>query len=316
MTISDYTYLLQNPQRISAEQVHDVTSVIEEFPYFQSAKAIYLKALKNKESFKYNSQLKKTAAYTTDRSVLFEYITSKEFLQNKISEQIKSNKEHLKAIEINDFEDLSIHKSVIIDDALKQHLKDSAPTLDPFLFEEKKDTSESSLSETPSKPKQQTPEEQLQIGKPLEFDKQEKHSFAQWLQLTSYQPIVREEEGEEKTEAKANSTSKASPEEKPPKASKKEVDKLSKFDLIDKFIQANPKITPAKKEAPLFNLANAQNTQSDTLMTETLARIYLEQKNYDKAIQAYKILSLKYPEKSGFFADQIQAVKELKKQNK
>jgi hypothetical protein len=316
MTISDYTYLLQNPQNISAEQVHDVTSVIEEFPYFQSAKAIYLKALKNKESFKYNLQLKKTAAYTTDRSVLFEYITSKVFLQNKISEQIKSNKEHLKAIEIDDFEDLSIHKSVIIDDALKQHLKDSAPTLDPFLFEEKKETSESesSLSKTPSKPKLQTPEEQLQIGKPLEFDKEEKHSFAQWLQLTSYQPIVREEE--EKTEAKADSTTEAQLEEELSKTSKKEADKLSKFDLIDKFIQANPKITPAKKEAPLFNLANAQNSQSDTLMTETLARIYLEQKNYDKAIQAYKILSLKYPEKSGFFADQIQAVKELKKQNK
>ena len=53
----------------------------------------------------------------------------------------------------------------------------------------------------------------------------------------------------------------------------------------------------------------------ETLMTETLARIYLEQKNYKSAIQSYKILSLKYPEKSGFFADQIQAVKELQKQN-
>jgi hypothetical protein len=50
-------------------------------------------------------------------------------------------------------------------------------------------------------------------------------------------------------------------------------------------------------------------------MTETLARIYLEQKNYEKAIQSYKILSLKYPEKSGFFADQIQAIKEIQEQN-
>ena len=50
-------------------------------------------------------------------------------------------------------------------------------------------------------------------------------------------------------------------------------------------------------------------------MTETLARIYLEQKNYKKAIQSYKILSLKYPEKSGFFADQIKAVKELQEKN-
>ena len=40
-------------------------------------------------------------------------------------------------------------------------------------------------------------------------------------------------------------------------------------------------------------------------MTETLARIYLEQKKYDNAIKAYQILILKYPEKSGFFADRF-----------
>ena len=49
-------------------------------------------------------------------------------------------------------------------------------------------------------------------------------------------------------------------------------------------------------------------------MTETLAKVYLEQKKYKKAIQAFKILSLKYPEKSGFFADQIRKVKNLKKE--
>ena len=63
-------------------------------------------------------------------------------------------------------------------------------------------------------------------------------------------------------------------------------------------------------------MAKSRMMQPESLMTETLARIYLEQKNYDKAIQAYNILSLKYPEKSGFFADQIQAVKELQEQNK
>ena len=57
-------------------------------------------------------------------------------------------------------------------------------------------------------------------------------------------------------------------------------------------------------------------SQPEALMTETLARIYVEQKNYSSAIQSYKILSLKYPEKSGFFADQIKALKELQEQNK
>jgi len=42
-----------------------------------------------------------------------------------------------------------------------------------------------------------------------------------------------------------------------------------------------------------------------------LARVYLEQKNYSKAIQAYKILILKNPEKSGLFADRIEEIKNL-----
>ncbi|NQX86186.1 MAG: hypothetical protein HRT67_09835 [Flavobacteriaceae bacterium] len=311
MRISEFTHLLHNPQEITDQQVLDINSVITEFPYFQSARALYLKALKNKESFKYNLQLKKTAAYTTDRSVLFEYITSPFFLQNKISEQIKSNSAHLMGLEINDFEDISIYKNVILDDSLNQHLKDSAPTLDPFLFKEKKKTPTSEAQKKPSDslPKQQTPEAQLQIGTPLEFNTHEKHSFTQWLQLTSYKPIVRTDENQPEKQT-------SSSEDTLLKISKKEANKRSKFDLIDKFIQANPKITPTKKEAPIHNIANLQSSQSETLMTETLARIYLEQKNYDKAIQAYNILSLKYPEKSSLFADQIQAVKELKKQNK
>jgi hypothetical protein len=50
-------------------------------------------------------------------------------------------------------------------------------------------------------------------------------------------------------------------------------------------------------------------------MTETLAKVYLEQKKYNKAIQAYEILILKYPEKSSFFADQINEIKNLQQNN-
>jgi hypothetical protein len=35
----------------------------------------------------------------------------------------------------------------------------------------------------------------------------------------------------------------------------------------------------------------------------------MSQNNFDKAIQSYNILSLKYPEKSSYFADQIKKLK-------
>jgi hypothetical protein len=48
---------------------------------------------------------------------------------------------------------------------------------------------------------------------------------------------------------------------------------------------------------------------NDDLTTETLAKIYIDQGHYERAIQAYKILCLKYPKKSGFFANQIKIIK-------
>ena len=303
MNTSDFTYLLQHPQSISAKQISDVRSVIDEFPYFQSARAIYLKGLKDKESFKYNQELKTSAAYTTDRSVLFDFITSEEFKQNDISEQIKLNVEHLKGIEINDLEDISVKHSVVIDDALREQIKETEPVLDPALFEAKPteivDFKEPIIEVVPSEI-EQTPEEKLEIGKPLSFDKTEMHSFSEWLKITSFKPIIRDTEDEKLEEKRGTSDSK----------------KAEKFDLIDKFIQKNPKISPIKQDVQQHNIAKERMIQPESLMTETLARIYLEQKNYKKAVQAYKILSLKYPEKSGFFADQIQAVKDLQEQNK
>jgi hypothetical protein len=87
--------------------------------------------------------------------------------------------------------------------------------------------------------------------------------------------------------------------------------KKKKFDLIDKFIADNPKIKP-QKDVPKIAIGDSVKFDKKELMTETLAKVYLEQKKYKKAIQAYKILSLKYPEKSGFFADRIKAVQRLK----
>jgi uncharacterized protein HemY len=44
-------------------------------------------------------------------------------------------------------------------------------------------------------------------------------------------------------------------------------------------------------------------------MTETLAHLYWKQKKYGEAKKAFKILSLKYPEKSSLFADCIKQIK-------
>ncbi len=89
--------------------------------------------------------------------------------------------------------------------------------------------------------------------------------------------------------------------------------------LIDKFLstaQGPVKLEKNKQEnqisTPNNQLIAKSVTESDDLITETLALIYQKQKKYDKAIEAFQKLSLKYPEKSVYFASQIKELEKLK----
>ena len=84
-------------------------------------------------------------------------------------------------------------------------------------------------------------------------------------------------------------------------------DKLS---IINQFIENDPKISPVKKSENTISQIKFDD-YTDDLMTETLAKVLVKQKKYKKAIRAYKILSLKYPEKNVLFATQIEKIKNL-----
>jgi len=312
LNTTHFIELLQNPQYIGNAETNKLEELVQIYPYCQSARALYLKGLKQKESVSYNKVLKTTAAYTTDRSVLFDYITSETFNQNEISLAIKHNSEHIKSLIVHQYDDISVNKSVSIDEALKQHIKNTEGVLDPNLFENKipfersfKSEEEKNI-EVKDQNTEKAPEKILKLGQPLSFEKNETHSFAEWLKLTSFKPIDRSKESEVKSEKKIKTK-----ENRP--LTDSHIDR--KFELIDKFLKNNPKIIPPKERSKNEPI-NLVQPSSDVLMTETLARIYLEQKNYEKAIQSYRILSLKYPEKSGFFADQIKAVEQLQENNK
>ncbi|SFG61023.1 hypothetical protein [Pedobacter insulae] len=79
--------------------------------------------------------------------------------------------------------------------------------------------------------------------------------------------------------------------------------------LIDSFIKNDPQIKALKPEQ--INTENkAKKSAEDNydLVSETLASIYIEQMLYHKAIDTYEKLSLKFPEKSRYFADLIQSL--------
>ena len=84
--------------------------------------------------------------------------------------------------------------------------------------------------------------------------------------------------------------------------------------LIDKFVETEPRISKPKREEFFSPVQSAKESliENDEIVTETLARVYLEQAHYDKAIAAYEKLSLKFPQKSSFFASQIKLIYDLK----
>lgn len=74
-------------------------------------------------------------------------------------------------------------------------------------------------------------------------------------------------------------------------------------ELIEKFIQESPQISPVK--AAFFSpsqVGKMSLLEDESFVTETLAGVYEQQGHFKKAATAYKNLMLKYPEKSTYFA--------------
>ncbi|MDB4031373.1 hypothetical protein N9462_00130 [Flavobacteriaceae bacterium] len=279
MQVSRFTDLLEKPLEIIQESdLSALRQIVETYPYFQAARGMELIGLKNANSFKYNAALKKHAAYTSDRSWLFEIITQEAFnSQTKVKKAPQT----------------SLSKET---DLAKQGAEPSEiPTITQKYTEEDY-TEQTSDKKNDSQQVKEANFSSLELGKPLEFNKNDRYSFEEWLQLSAKNSV------ENKTETSIVKTS-----DTPKKA--------AKMAQINAFIATNPKMSTPLTNPEEITIKDAQKINKEALMTETLARVYLEQKKYKKALQAYKILSLKYPEKNSFFAGQIKVVQKLIKEN-
>ena len=128
--------------------------------------------------------------------------------------------------------------------------------------------------------KGKTKSKKLNIGTPIKFQEEDEYSFSEWMKITKIKKIKRKDS----------------------------------MELIDDFLDKNPTIVAKKNNffSP-HKTAKSSLTENNDLVTETLAKVYLEQGHFNKAIESYKKLSLKYPKKSSFFANQIKLINQLRK---
>ncbi len=206
---------LKHPELLDETTLLPLKELIDDFPYFQTARTLYLKNLHNINSYKFDAELKKHAIYIGNRKQLYQLLI----------QPVKQKKDEFELLPIdpNSFED-------------------SLP------FNLNLQTSEYKL------------EEKKEIEKEVDFEKKDKRT-----------------------------------------------------ELIDKFIESSPSIKPKinQQEKKTKTVIEQKTEVSNTLITDTLAKIYIQQKHYEKAIDSYKKLILKFPEKNAYFASQIEKINQL-----
>nr|WP_237717486.1 hypothetical protein [Myroides injenensis] len=196
MNTEQIKYLLHNPEYVAGNDAVILKELLLEYPYFQSVRSLYLKSLYLQKSSLYNSELKITAAHTLDRDILFEFITSQEFISYKpiqLDSEEEIETQPISSLEIKQDDILPSNQQkediTIVNQTVEQDNTDKITTEENHSQEE-----ENSIKEI---------EEKLNIGKPLTFSEDEKFSYQEWLKLAQHSPIEREN-GTTSTEKEKN----------------------------------------------------------------------------------------------------------------
>jgi len=230
---------IKHPEQLNRETLYELRTLLARYPYFQTARLLYLKNLYLLHDIAFGEELRRAALYIADRRVLFTLV--------------EGDSHTLKALE----RQLVVEENPGADRTLS--------LIDAFL---------SSLPEEPAAPGIMT--------LPVEA-------------ATDYTAYLMQEPAEVK-EAPV------------------EVPKLKGQEWIDHFLEKSeeqPLIASVVEDEDDSSVEIVEEQDEESYFTETLAKIYVKQQRYSKALEIITRLNLKYPEKNAYFADQIRFLKKL-----
>lgn len=269
------------PDKLNSDSAVQLESLIKEYPYCQTADILFTLNLYKENHFKFNDQLKIASAYACDRKVLKELVNSVRTIEKASTKvPIPAPDIQPQASELNDFK-IEDNSLITLIDLLKNEVN--------------------SFKASPAKK--------------LSADEHSKLNILADHLEDLLQELDEPEAGKPQAQQPATSILGEYNMDHLEELPSVEDNQAENHDLIDKFLENEPKITPVSK--PVFfdpsDFARQSLIDNESIVSETLAEIYFKQGNLAKAIKIYRKLSLVNPEKSSFFAAQIEKIrKEIK----
>ena len=327
----------------------ELSEVVNIFPYFQTAHLLLLKGLKDNSDIRFENQLRNSAIHIADREVLFNLLKmapvsfEREVITGTKEETVTEVQpaeepviieppreepvEEMRQIEVPVMEEPEpvevpsgepVMEEKVVSGDIEQTVIESARNSEDLIIEIEKE-----FPERPEEDQSDSAEKLLERTILGSFGgdngETEIEEPVRGALIIDDSPSEAEEEifymdpgfavpaGDEQNEAGTISAVKET------EQSAMNLTRQVQFDLIDKFISSNPRIEPRtdKTEHPVPDLSTPYVEEIGGFVTETLARIYVNQGYYSKAIDIYEKLCLKFPEKSGYFVTQIEKIKEI-----
>jgi len=299
MNRSEFIDIMRSPGSISRQNVGELAELSSIFPYFQSAHMLILKGLQDNGDVKFQNQLKNSALFIADREVLYHLLSVRKTPESEIVETTKESEpvNHLQTV---------IESAVNSEQLISDIEKNSVESESGESIAVASISNQVIISEIVS----EDSESVILVITEEEGDEEEKIFYmdpgivfsepSDLLELDGNEKIGFDDGSEKDPEIQENANTIAAPL------------KQIQSELIDKFIIANPRIEPIRdKSLPHQDDISKPFVENEGgFVTETLARIYINQGYYSKAIDIYEKLSLRFPEKSSYFASQIEKVKE------
>lgn len=272
---------LNRPDAMKGEAVQEAQALVEAYPYFSAGQCLLAIAYQNEGDERYEGQLKKAAVSIANRNNLrlFSLLARRKRPQPIVTEEVVQE-EPTTTEDKDSFFKLIESKKVSQDE---EEIEGSVIPEKMFIIPE------IDLSST-----------QEELSAELALLEEKRKSLDELKTIVAAR--LREIEEEKRQQKQVGDVPKK---------------KLSRKELIDKFIAENPSIS--KPKAEFYNpISVAQNSIIDKgdIVSETLAKIYEKQGYFEKAISIYEKLSLNNPEKSIYFAAQIERIKESQTNNK